>query len=315
MSARGRGRLRPTVAGLLLGAAGACGGDEPAAGPPLVVATIFPVADLVAGVGGEAVRVETLLPPRASVHTWEATPGQIRSLGRARGYVTVGGGMDSFLEGMAADAPDLRTLRITDGLELLRAEGGRGHDHSGGEHDHASGEEGTGDPHVWLDPILVRDHVLPRVTGLLIGLAPDHAEAIRGRSRAMADSLTALDAEIRDVLSRRRTSVFIATHDAWGYFARRYGLRALGNLYESPGHEPSARGLARLMDAARAEGLGAVLTEPQLSETAARALAAEVGGQVIVVDPLGGPGLDGRERYLDMMRFNARAFAAALGSP
>lgn len=305
-------RSGPGLAAAFLATAalGGCVRPTPDEGPPLVVVTIFPVADLATRVGGDAVRVETLLPPRASLHTWEATPGQIRSLSRARGYVTVGGGLDAWLEGMGADTPGLHTLRLTDGMELLRSD--HGHDHGPDDpHDHA----GSGDPHVWLDPLLVRDEMLPRITDLLAALAPDEAATIRARGRAVADSLTTLDGEIRALLADRRTDAFIATHDAWSYFARRYGLEPLGNLYESPGHEPSAKGLARLMDAARARGLRGVLSEPQLSESAARALAAEVGAQVILVDPLGGPGMDGREGYLELMRFNARAFAAALGVP
>jgi len=267
-----------------------------------VVATIFPVADLVARVGGDAVRVETLLPPRASVHTWEATPAQVRSMSHARAYITVGGGLDGWLEELGADAPALRTLRLTDGMRLRRA-------------DEAHASEGTsGDPHVWLDPILVRDEILPRIAGLLSELVPERRGELLARAGAMGDSLTALDGEIRRLLARRTRSGFIATHDAWAYFADRYGLEAIGNLYEGPGHEPSAKGLARIVDAARAAGLTTVLSEPQLSEAAARALAAELSADVVLVDPLGGPGMPGRESYLDLMRFNARAFARALGS-
>jgi len=284
-----------------------CGRPTPDPGPPLVVVTIFPVADVVARVGGDAVRVETLLPPRASLHTWEATPGQVRSLSHARAYITVGGGLDGWLEEFGADAPALRTLRLTDGMSLRRADA----EHSGEE----GGAETSGDPHVWLDPILVRDEILPRITALLVEVVPERRDALQARATAMADSLTALDGEIRGLLHGRRSSGFVATHEAWAYFAERYGLEAIGNLYEGPGHEPSAKGLASIVDAARASGLTTVLTEPQLSESAARALAAELDADVVVVDPLGGPGMPGRERYLDLMRFNARAFARALGGP
>jgi len=282
---------------------GACApAESPGDGTPTVVVSIFPVADLAARVAGDALRVETLLPPRASIHTWEATPGQIRSLHRAAGYVTVGGGLDGWLEGLGEDTRGLATLRLTDAMTLRRG----GHAEKGGE---------TGDPHVWLDPILVRDRVLPRLTDFLVGLArPEDAGALRARSDAVADALTALDAEIRAELGPFPQRGFIATHEAWSYFAERYDLHDLGSLYEGPGHEPSAQGLARLVDAARDSGLGAVLTEPQLAETAARALADEVGARVVPVDPLGGPGLPGREGYFELMRFNARAFARALGS-
>lgn len=301
-------RARCVAATFLLGALvlpGACSPALPGSGSaPLVVVSIFPVADLVARVAGDAVRVQTLLPPGASPSTWEVTPGQVRALSRAAGYMTVGGGLDGWLEDLAADAPGLRRLRLTDGLALRReAAGARG------------GEGTTGDPHVWLDPILVRDGLLPRISGFLQILVPTEAGNIRARTAALADTLTRLDAELHAALGSVPRKGFVSTHDAWGYFAARYGLDPLGSIYESPGHEPSARGLAHLVDVARSSGVTAVLAEPQLAETAAAALAGELHVGVIVVDPLGGPGLPGRESYTEMMRTNARAFARALGAP
>lgn len=297
---------RAWVALCLAAAACAPPATEEAA-PLLVVATIFPVADLAQRVAGDDARVVSLLPPRASIHTWEATPGQIRMVDRAAGYITVGGGLDGWLEELGRGRSGLRTLRLTEGLTLRRAVETDGHGHDG--------EAESGDPHVWLDPVLVRDDLLPRITELMVVLLPERERETRERAAALADSLTALDATIRTTLADAPHRSFLATHEAWGYFAERYALRSLGSLFEGPGHEPSARGLAALVDAAREAGVGAVLAEPQLAETAARALAGEVGARVVVVDPLGGPGLAGREGYLDLMRFNAQAFAQALRRP
>lgn len=292
------------VAALLSG----CEPSPPRAERASVVATIFPLGDLLARMAGGAVPVETLLPPRASPATWEAAPRQIRTLSRARGVVSVGAGLDAWVEELIPSDRDLPRLRITDGLALRATT----HDHGPAEA-HPEGE--AGDPHVWLDPLLVRDRILPRMEAFLSALAPDHATGIGVRAAALADSLTALDAEIRAVLAEAPGRRFVATHDAWTYFAGAYGLESVGSVYERPGHEPSVRGLARLVRAARAAGLASVLAEPQLAATAARALAAELGVGVTVVDPLGGPGLDGRESYFEMMRFNARAFREALGGP
>jgi zinc transport system substrate-binding protein len=227
------------------------------------------------------------------------TPAQIRSLARAVGYVTVGGGLDGWLEDLASDTPGLRRLRLTQGMRLRREADG-----------HGEGE--TGDPHVWLDPILVRDVLLPRISSFLQELAPPAAAAVRERAAAWTDTLTALDAEVRATLANTPRRGFVSTHDAWGYFAARYGLEPLGSIYDSPGHEPSARGLARLVDVARSAGVGAVLSEPQLAESAALALAGELDAEVVVVDPLGGPGLPGRDSYVALLRTDALAFARAL---
>lgn len=301
------GRRRVALVLLMGSSLAACRQPEPEA--DTLVTSIFPVAELTRALAGDLYGVVALLPPRASPATWEATPSQLRALAGAEGYVTVGGGLDDWLpEPEAGEGPPPH-LRLTDGIAL------RASSHRHGEADPEDARDaGTGDPHVWLDPVLVRDHVVPRLSDFLVRLKPAREGAVRSRADTLRAQLTALDAEIRRILDAAPGRRFVATHDAWTYFAERYGLEPLGAVYERPGHEPSARGLARLVTAAREAGVSVVLAEPQLAETGARALAEELGATVEVVDPMGGPGLAGRETYFDMMRFNARAFARALGA-
>ena len=274
--------------------------QEPAAEQPLVVATILPVANLTAALAKDDARVEVLLPPRASPATWEATPSQVRALSEAAAYIRVGAGLDAWTESYAPAAQVSRVLVLTEGMKLAGAPAG-GHGH-----------EGAGNPHVWLDPVLVRDAIVPLLVDLLIGVAPAAGDSIRARAARVSDTLTALDAELRSLLSSA-TRPFVATHDAWAYFADRYGLEAAGSVYGSPGREPSPRDLARLASAVRRSGVGVVFVEPQLAKGAAITLAAEIGAATVVVDPLGATSVDGLRGYTALMRTNARRFADALG--
>jgi ABC-type Zn uptake system ZnuABC Zn-binding protein ZnuA len=123
-----------------------------------------------------------------------------------------------------------------------------------------------------------------------------------------------LDAEIRLALEGAPTRGFVSTHSAWVYFAKRYGLEEVGSVYESPGREPSARHLAELVQVARQRGVRAVLIEPQLGAAGARTVAAELAVEPVLLDPEGGSGQTGRGTYLELMRFNARQMALALGA-
>lgn len=291
-------RGAPLVLPLLLLASG-CGRSEAreaVPGAPLVVASIFPLGDLAARIGGGAVRVEVLLPPRASASTFEPTARQMARLSGATAYVFVGGGMDRWAEALVQEGSEVE--RLTEGMTLR------------GGHE---GEGETGDPHVWLDPVLVRDYLLPRIETAVLRAAPDSAAAIRQRTAALADSLTALDGEIRRALAGLPSRSFVSTHSAWGYFAERYDLREVGSIYESPGREPSSRRIAQLVEAARAAAVQAVFVEPQLGEAGTRAVAAELGLEVHLLDPYGGTSEDGRDRYLSLMRFNTRQMVQALG--
>jgi zinc transport system substrate-binding protein len=263
-------------------------------GRPRVVASIFPLGDLAALVAGTDLTVDVLVPPRADPSTFEPSPRQLREIAGARAFILVGGGMDDWSQAVLGRTEDIPRVDLSDGLTLRE------------------GSEGTGDPHVWLDPVLVRDSWLPRIVAALVAARPDAKETLEARGRVVADSLTKLDAWMSARLAPVRGRAFVATHSAWNYLAARYGIQELGVVYPSPGQEPSARALADLVEQARAAGVRAVFTEPQLGETGAGALAGELGVPVYVLDPLGGPGLDGRESYMEMMRFNTIQMARAL---
>lgn len=73
-------------------------------------------------------------------------------------------------------------------------------------------------------------------------------------------------------------------HPAWGYFARAYGLQQIA--VEVEGKEPGPQTLARIIDAARREKVRVVFVQKQFSKTAAAAVAREIGGRVVDIDPL-----------------------------
>lgn len=295
---------RLLVAALLLvgcGATGSCdaGGGAAAGDRGAIVVSIFPVADLVSRIAGPDVPVVTLLGPGASPATFDPTPAAVRRVERARLVVSVGGGLDAWTGDLLEMAPGARSVVLLEGLPLLDDDG------------HG---EGTGNPHVWLDPVRTRDLLLPRVADAVRTAFPESGEEIDGRSRAVADSLTALDDEIRRATASLPHRAFVASHAAWTYYAERYGLDQVGVIHEHPGQESSPRELASLVRRARESGVPVVFRESQIPDVGARALADELGVPVVPLDPLGGPDLEGRDSYLAVLRYNTGQFVLGLGS-
>jgi zinc transport system substrate-binding protein len=282
-------------------------GTEP--GTLTVAASLHPVASLIREVGGDAVTVRTLLPPGTHPDTYDATPRMAEALAGADLVIRVGGALDDWLASRGR-APQ---VVLTEGM-TLRGTHHHGHDHGPSRRGAPTAARATGNPHVWLDPILVRDTLLPVIVEALARHRPEGEADFRRRAAAFTDSLTALDAEIRTLLSDVRVRAFVSAHPAWLYFADRYGLEEIGSLHPAPGREVGARELARLVDQARERGGAAVIAEPQLGRAGVDALARELGVPVQVADPVGGDGVEGREDYLSLMRHNARVFARALGA-
>jgi zinc transport system substrate-binding protein len=268
-----------------------------------VVATIFPIADIVRQIGNDAVEVVTLLPPGASPHTFEPTPAQMREVAQARVFVRVGAGLDTWTEKLlAARNPTLTVLTLTDGVPLLSLTG---------EHAEEPGGHG-GDPHVWLDPVLVRDQLVPAISTALTQAAPEQHERFETGAAALREALTRLDADIRAALAPLSNRNFIGFHSAWRYFGDRYGLHQVAVVEAFPGKEPSAREIAAVVDKARAAHVRAILIEPQMNPRVAEQIARDCGVQTRVVDELGAPNLPGRNHYIDLMRYNVQVFAEAL---
>lgn len=280
--------------------------------PLPVVVSIHPLALLVQEVGGDAVAVRTLLPAGASPHGYEPSPSDVRALSNARLLVTVGGGLDPWAARLARGL-DLK------GARLALAEQGplRPSDATHVHADEDGHDEGPGDPHVWLDPLWVRDHAVPALERALAAAAPDQAGVFHTRAHDFTDRLTALDRVLADALAPVRGEAFIAFHGSWGYFAARYGLNQVAVVEPLPGREPSAHWMAQVVRAAQGAGARVVLVEPEFNPRSARTIAEQFGGRMILVDPLGNPRVPWGDTYAGatyegLMRFNADAFVQGL---
>ncbi|MBE3577581.1 MAG: zinc ABC transporter substrate-binding protein [Limnochordales bacterium] len=293
-----------------------------------VVATIPPVADIVRELGGERVTVYSLLPAGASPHTFEPRPSDIRRIATAELVVTVGAGLDAWVEKLlnAAGSSGTPRLAITSTTrlllvgthrtpELVAPAGNRGDatgeadsEHTG----HAHEGEGIYDPHVWLDPLRVRDDIAPAIAASLARIDPAGRSYYQSRLKLYQTELTELDREISRLLSPYRGLRFIAFHSAWRYMAERYGLQEVAAIEPFPGREPSPAWLAQLQKLARAQSAFLIVAEAQFNPQIARMLSEAINGLVVTLDPEGGgPDVAGRSTYLELMRYNAREIARA----
>lgn len=314
---------------------------------PRVVVSIAPYREPLERLAGDDAIVDVLLPPGASPHAFDPTPRDVARLQDAD-LVVVNGGLDSWalelVDALGGDAP------VFVALEALPADafllGGHDHaeadpepadepaerpddDHADDDHpddgdadQHAGAPTGplAGDgvdlaevnPHVWLDPVRMGT-IVAALGETLARIVPEDAARIAERTDAYLAELRALDAELAGRLAPVAGAAFVPFHDAWPYFADRYGLDLVLEVEPFPGREPSARALREAIEAIDAAGARAVFTEVQLDDRPARVLADEAGVALAVLDPIGGT--EGRRSYAELLRYNAAAVAEALRAP
>src|SRR5262245_34865493 len=282
--------LCPLVAGLL----GATAPAGAAAAPITVVATTTQLQDFVRNVGGSRVKVAGLIKPNVDPHEYEPTPGDVTAVAKAKVVVKNGVGLDDWLDRvLKAGGGRARLIVASRGVRLARGADG----------------EADGDPHIWLDPRSAAVMVSDIAAGLAAadpgGAALYRAGATRYRARIRAMDRS-LAAEIGTVPAGRRE--LVTDHDAFGYFARRYGIRVVGAVIPSLSTraEPSARQLAELVDTIRRERVRVIFAESSVDPRLERAIADEAGARVgpgLFADSLGPPDGPGGT-YLKAMAYD-----------
>ncbi len=314
----------PAAAAVLLlalgaGPASAESVDSPTGGgpPPAVISafcSIAPQEFFVERVGGELVSVKVLVGPGQSPHTFEPTPRQMADLAESDVYFAIGLPFeDRLLARVEELGSGIRVVDTSAGIPRRQVEDAHRHDEEDGSGDraasgdHASsahnGERGgLPDPHTWLNPRFAKMQAR-NICSALKELIPEHGAELEANLSELLHDLDALDAELTDALGPLAGESVYVFHPAFGYFTDAYGLRQVP--IELGGMEPSARELAGLMDHAISEGVRVIFVQPQFSTRSARAIAEEIGGVVVPIDPLSAD-------YMDNLRGIAREVAQAL---
>ena len=259
-----------------------------------VAASILPLADFLNQIGGERVRVETLVPAGASPHTYELIPAQLKAVMRARVLLLNGLGLEFWSDKVIASAgnPRLIIVKFSEGLKIIAGDA----------------DEPGGNPHTWLSPANVLRQA-GKIRDALIQADPAGAAEYRANAEKFLGEVRLLDEEIHLAVAGFRSKRFIAFHAAWSYFAADYGLEEAAVIEERPGQEPSPAEIASIVRKAKEIQARAIFAEPQFSTKAAEVIAEECGARVLFLNPLG---LPPDYRYLDLMRYNLSQMSSAL---
>ena len=267
-----------------------------------VVATTTILADLVHQVGGDRVRVESLVPKGGEVHTFDPTPSDIRRVTQARIVFRNGLGLDDWLGNLIADVgTNAKVVALGENLADVTYLGG--------------GEPGEGtNPHLWMN-VGYAARYADRIAEQLTALDPAGAETYRANLAAYRGRLMTLDGEARSRIGALPAAdrTVVSFHDAFTYFAAAYGLTIDGTVVDSPGQEPSARDVARLTTEIRERHVKAIFGEAQFNPVVVEILANETGAAVVTdlyTDSVGDPPVD---TYESVMRWNVDRVVQALG--
>ncbi len=276
-----------------------CGGGAGSGSRLAVMATTTQIGDWVRAVGGDRVAVHQVLQPNTDPHDYEPRPRDVEAAAGARLVFVNGDRLDAWagkLVEQAGGGPEVVDLGAAVPVRVS------------GE---PSGPEASRyDPHWWHDPVNA-EAAVRRIRDALEAVAPRDRPAFERNAAAYLGRLQALDRAIAGCLARVPPAQrkLVTDHDAFGYFARRYGIRVIGAVIPSQTTEAqaSAGDVARLTALIRREGVRAVFPESSLNGKLAEAIARDTGASAaysLYGDTLGPAGSEGAT-YLQMEAANA----------
>ena len=312
-------KLRPTRAALvamvfIVGLSGCGDGSgrpsastDGARNRPRVVVTYSILGAVVRDIVGDAADVKVLMANGTDPHEWRPSARDVEAMRMADLVVDNGLGLEGNLLDPLKDAAanGARVFTVADHITIRKVKAGEG-----AAPDDPDQAPGADDPHLWMDPLTMRQWVAPLVPVLReVGIDAST------RAGAVEKELEALNAEVAAILNavpapRRK---LVTGHESLGYLAQRYGYRLVGAVVPalSSQAEPSAGQLADLIAKIKQAGVPAIFTEVGTSASTVKAIADDSGTKVVALAMHNLPA-DGS--YRTFMLDIANVIASSLGA-
>lgn len=232
-------------------------------------------------------------PSTGCLHDYTVTPDDMKNLEGAQILVINGAGMESFMDKVTSQIPNLKIIESSKGIPLIQGAGNEGDN-----------------PHVWLSITNAITQV-KTIGDQLASLDPTNAPKYKENTQAYVQKLEALKTKMHQALDGVQQRNIVTFHEAFPYFAQEFNLNTVGVIEREPGSAPSAKELKETIEKVKSLGIMALFAEPQYPTKAADTLAKETGAKVYTLDPIVTGPADA-DAYINLMESNLLTLQEAL---
>jgi len=232
-------------------------------------------------------------PTTGCLHDYAVTPDDMKNLEEAKFLIINGAGMESFMDKVVQQFPDLKIIDASERIPLIKGEGDLGNN-----------------PHLWVS---ISNAILQvkNIGNQLAALDPDNADKYKANTDAYVKKLEAERDKMHESLDGIKNRDIITFHEAFPYFAKEFNLNIAGVIEREPGSEPSPKELDDTIEKVNQLKIKALFAEPQYPAKAAETIAKETGAKVYTLNPVV-TGPMNADAYINIMDSNLETLKEAL---
>ena len=254
-----------------------------------ITVSILPQKYFVKRIVEDKFKINVMVGPGQEPHTYEPLPRQLMELSDSQLYLAIGLSFeDILLKKIRNINPDIKIINTQEGIMLRKLDTHESHDY---DSDHNHGDNNN-DPHIWLSPGLVKKQAI-NIYNAVILIDPGNEKFYKRNLDGFLSDLDKLSLEIKNAFSNIKNKEFMVFHPSWGYFANEFGLKQIS--IEIEGKEPTSKQLAKIIELAKEKNIKVIFVQKQFSSNSAKAIADEIKGTIVVIDPL-------NENYMDNLK-------------
>ncbi|MHB8125679.1 MAG: metal ABC transporter substrate-binding protein [Desulfitobacteriaceae bacterium] len=237
--------------------------------------------------------IDMTKPITGCLHDYAITPADLKNLEEAQVFIINGAGMESFMDKVIGQMPNLKIIDSSKEIQLIKGEGDEGDN-----------------PHLWVS---ISNAIIQvkNIGDQLSSLDPNNAAKYQANTSIYVKKLEVERDKMHQALDGIKNRDIVTFHEAFPYFAKEFNLNIVGVIEREPDSEPSSQELKETIEKVKSLNVKALFTEPQYSTKAANTIAKETGAKVYTLDPVVTGPMDA-DAYINIMDSNLKSLQEAL---
>ncbi len=266
-----------------------------------IYTTFYPMYYITDEIAKDKANIIQLIPSGVEPHDWEPTLKTMAELKKSDIFIYNGAGMERWAEKIIKNLQEsnVKVVEASKGIELIKGESNHSEDY---------------DPHTWVSPVNLKVQA-KNVLHALVEADKENKEFYETNYEILTKKLDGLHRDILEATKDFRIKIIVTSHEAFGYFAKEYGITQVPIRGISPEQEPSPAKLAEIVRLCKENAIKYVFVEKFVNPKFSKVIADEIKGDVLTLNAAHGLSDDeikAGQDYISLMYENLKNLEKAL---